>query len=66
MVFKIEQLRWLGQQQIQSCTIAKGERLCIRGASGSGKTTFLKFFNLFAQPDEGVIYYQQQALTKYT
>ncbi|MBQ6845554.1 MAG: amino acid ABC transporter ATP-binding protein, partial [Oscillospiraceae bacterium] len=37
--------------------IKKGEKVVIIGASGSGKSTFLRCLNLLEQPTDGHIYF---------
>ncbi len=43
--------------------IHKGDVVCIIGASGSGKSTFLRCLNLLEQPTEGSIYFEGTDLT---
>lgn len=40
-----------------SIDISKGDVLCIIGASGSGKSTFLRCLNLLEKPDSGSIFF---------
>jgi len=39
--------------RIPQFTIKKGEKICIMGTSGEGKSTFLNLFANFLRPDEG-------------
>lgn len=43
--------------------IHKGDVVCVIGASGSGKSTFLRCLNLLEQPTEGSIYFDGCDLT---
>ena len=43
--------------------IHKGEVVCVIGASGSGKSTFLRCLNLLEQPSSGSIYFNGVDLT---
>ena len=43
--------------------IHKGDVVCIIGASGSGKSTFLRCLNLLEQPTDGQIYFDGTELT---
>ena len=43
--------------------ICKGDVLCVIGASGSGKSTFLRCLNLLEQPTGGSIYFDGTNLT---
>ncbi|MCM1188423.1 MAG: ABC transporter ATP-binding protein/permease [bacterium] len=38
-----------------NCTVRKGERICVVGENGSGKTTFIKLLMRLYDPTEGVI-----------
>ena len=40
---------------VPECTLAEGQQLALRGASGTGKTTFLNCIAGILRPDEGVI-----------
>jgi polar amino acid transport system ATP-binding protein len=40
-----------------STEITRGEVVCIIGASGSGKSTFLRCLNLLEEPTGGSIYF---------
>lgn len=64
-LFKVENLQWLNEQVIESYQIHAGNRVCITGMSGVGKTTLLQFFNLMCQPQAGEIYYRAQNLRSY-
>ncbi|MBE6607248.1 MAG: amino acid ABC transporter ATP-binding protein [Ruminococcaceae bacterium] len=46
-----------------SININKGDVVCVIGASGSGKSTFLRCLNLLEQPTSGTIYFDGQNLT---
>ena len=46
-----------------SCTIEKGERVVIIGASGSGKSTMLRCMNLLETPTYGEIWFEDKLLT---
>ncbi|MBP3333165.1 MAG: amino acid ABC transporter ATP-binding protein [Clostridia bacterium] len=46
-----------------SIDINKGDVVCVIGASGSGKSTFLRCLNLLEQPSGGKIYFEDQDLT---
>ncbi len=46
-----------------SIDIHKGDVLCVIGASGSGKSTFLRCLNLLEEPSGGSIYFEGQDLT---
>ena len=46
-----------------SIDICKGDVLCVIGASGSGKSTFLRCLNLLEKPTGGEIYFEGQDLT---
>ena len=43
--------------------IHKGDVVCVIGASGSGKSTFLRCLNLLEQPTGGSIYFEGANLT---
>ena len=43
--------------------IRKGDVVCVIGASGSGKSTFLRCLNLLEQPTDGQIYFDGTELT---
>ena len=43
--------------------IHSGDVLCVIGASGSGKSTFLRCLNLLETPDEGSIIFENENLT---
>ena len=43
--------------------IHKGDVVCVIGASGSGKSTFLRCLNLLEQPTGGSIYFEGADLT---
>ena len=43
--------------------IHKGDVVCVIGASGSGKSTFLRCLNLLEQPTDGQIYFDGTELT---
>ncbi|MBR3866732.1 MAG: amino acid ABC transporter ATP-binding protein, partial [Butyricicoccus sp.] len=43
--------------------IAKGEKVVIIGASGSGKSTFLRCLNLLEQPTGGTILFDDVDIT---
>lgn len=45
-------------------TISKGEVVCIIGASGGGKSTFLRCLNLLETPEEGSIIFEGTDITK--
>ncbi|MBQ7314461.1 MAG: amino acid ABC transporter ATP-binding protein [Clostridia bacterium] len=45
-----------------SVDIRKGDVLCIIGASGSGKSTFLRCLNLLEKPDSGSILFENEDL----
>jgi len=44
--------------------IKKGEKLLVKGLSGSGKTTILKVILGFVKPDNGEIFYNQKRVTE--
>ena len=47
-----------GDKQIfrkHSILVAEGEKVCLSGASGSGKSSFLNLIMGFIQPDEGEV-----------
>ena len=46
-----------------SIDINKGDVVCVIGASGSGKSTFLRCLNLLEEPSGGKIYFEGQDLT---
>ena len=46
-----------------SIDINKGDVVCVIGASGSGKSTFLRCLNLLEKPTNGSIYFEGQNLT---
>ncbi len=46
-----------------SIDIHKGDVVCVIGASGSGKSTFLRCLNLLEQPSGGKIHFEGQDLT---
>jgi polar amino acid transport system ATP-binding protein len=46
-----------------SIDINKGDVLCVIGASGSGKSTFLRCLNLLEKPTNGKIFFEGQDLT---
>ena len=46
-----------------SIDINKGDVVCVIGASGSGKSTFLRCLNLLEQPTRGNIFFDGQNLT---
>ncbi len=48
-----------------STSAQQGELLGVIGASGSGKSTFLKLCNYLLTPTVGDIYYRQQSLSKF-
>ncbi|TWI57831.1 ABC transporter ATP-binding protein [Halalkalibacter nanhaiisediminis] len=48
-----------------SFSVAKGQLVTIIGPSGAGKSSMLKLMNRLEDPDEGMIYYQDKALTDY-
>ena len=43
--------------------IYKGDVVCVIGASGSGKSTFLRCLNLLEEPTDGSIYFEGEDLT---
>lgn len=43
-------------------TVHKGEKICLVGPSGAGKTTFLRCLNLLAEPDGGSIHYKNELI----
>ena len=45
-------------------TVTKGEVVSIIGASGSGKSTFLRCLNLLEEPTDGEILYHGQSITE--
>lgn len=47
-----------------SLTVADGELVSIMGDSGAGKTTFLQILGTLDRPDQGELFYDQQALHK--
>lgn len=49
-----------------SLDVAKGERLCIIGPSGTGKTVTIKMLIGLIQPDAGKIYFDGQDLSGFT
>lgn len=46
-----------------SFEVRSGQMVAIVGPSGSGKSTLIRLMLAFEKPDEGVIYYDSQALT---
>jgi ABC-type polar amino acid transport system ATPase subunit len=46
-----------------NCRIREGEVVCMIGASGSGKSTFLRCLNLLEQPTSGEVYIDGVCLT---
>ncbi|MGE0526450.1 MAG: ABC transporter ATP-binding protein [Bdellovibrionales bacterium] len=42
--------------------VAKGEAVCILGASGAGKSTFLHILGTLDRPSRGTVYYENQDL----
>lgn len=47
-----------------SLRVADGELVSIMGDSGAGKTTFLQILGTLDRPDQGELFYDQQALHK--
>ena len=47
-----------------STEIKKGDVVCVIGASGSGKSTFLRCLNMLEKPDSGEIIFNGEDLTK--
>ena len=47
-----------------SLTLSKGEKIGVVGASGAGKSTFLKLCNNLISPTQGKIYFQQKSLAE--
>ena len=47
-----------------SVEINKGDVVCVIGASGSGKSTFLRCLNLLEEPTSGEIWFEGESLTK--
>ncbi len=43
-----------------SFEIAKGDRICLLGASGAGKTSLLRVLNRLSEPSAGTIYFEGQ------
>ncbi|NGP75526.1 ATP-binding cassette domain-containing protein [Balneolaceae bacterium YR4-1] len=51
--------------QIRSCSfeLNEGDRMAIKGESGTGKTTLFRLIHGFEQPESGAIYYKGDELT---
>ena len=62
-MFTIENLRFQHILSIPKLTIDK-QITCIVGASGSGKTTLLKMLNRMLVPDEGIVRWNGEDLSK--
>lgn len=46
-------------------SIRSGERIALRGSSGSGKTLLMRTLSALDLPDEGSIHFQQKSLTEW-
>lgn len=58
MIYVNDLHKYFGQLEVLKgidCHIKKGECVCVIGASGSGKSTFLRCLNLLEQPTKGEI-----------
>ncbi len=58
MIYVNELHKYFGDLEVLkgiNCHIQKGECVCVIGASGSGKSTFLRCLNLLEQPTKGDI-----------
>ncbi len=67
VIFRVEGLKKnFGDLQVLKgidTEIKKGEVVVVIGASGSGKSTFLRTLNLLEQPTEGKIFFEGQEIT---
>lgn len=67
VVFKVDNLiKNFGDNQVLKgidLTVKKGEVVSIIGASGSGKSTFLRCLNLLEEPTGGKIYFHGESIT---
>lgn len=65
----IKKTFFLGSKSVQALNgidldIRKGELICIMGASGAGKSTFLHILGTVERPTEGIIIYDSKELFK--
>jgi putative ABC transport system ATP-binding protein len=63
-MFRLEQVKFKEIIDISRMDIGAGVITGVIGASGSGKTTFLKLLNKMISPTDGKIYYHNQDLAK--
>ena len=63
-MFRLEQVKFKEIIHISSMGIPEGVIKGVIGASGSGKTTFLRLLNKMVSPTSGQIFYQGQELSK--
>lgn len=66
---KIHKVFWQGNRELEvlkglDLRIFRGEAICIMGASGAGKSTFLQILGTLDRPTKGELYYDGISLLK--
>ncbi len=61
-LFSLENVKVNGILDIKSQQVTSQNITCVLGASGAGKTTFLRLLNKVISPDEGFVYYKDSKL----